>query len=49
LDVAFREAAEKTGGEVMPGFSNEKISGDTATVDMKAQGQTVTALLVKER
>jgi hypothetical protein len=49
LDVAFREAAEKTGGEVMPGFSNEKISGDTATVDMKAQGQTLTALLVKER
>ena len=48
LDVAFREAAEKTGGDVMPSFSNEKISGDTATVEMKAPGQSVTALLVKE-
>jgi hypothetical protein len=46
-DVTFREAAEKT-GDTMPDFSNEKISGDTATVDMKAQGPTVTALLVKE-
>jgi hypothetical protein len=48
FDVAYREAVDKIGAEVMPSFNNEKISGDTATVDMKAQGQTVTALMVKE-
>lgn len=29
-------------------YSNEKITGDTATVDMTAQGQTATMPLVKE-
>jgi predicted Rossmann fold nucleotide-binding protein DprA/Smf involved in DNA uptake len=29
-------------------YSNEKVSGDTATVDMTAQGQTATMPLVKE-
>jgi len=32
----------------MPEFSNEKITGDTATVDIKVQGQTVAMPLVKE-
>lgn len=48
LDVAFREAAEKTGGDIMPEFTNEKISGDTATVDMKGGGVTVVMPMVKE-
>jgi hypothetical protein len=48
LDVAFRESAEKTGGNVMPSFSNEKISGDTATVDMKGGSITVTMPMIKE-
>ena len=29
-------------------YSNEKVTGDTATVDMTAQGQTATMPLVKE-
>jgi len=29
-------------------YSNEKVSGDTATVDMTAQGQTISMPLVKE-
>ncbi|HEX8887987.1 MAG TPA: DUF2950 family protein [Pyrinomonadaceae bacterium] len=29
-------------------YSNEKVNGDTATVDMTAQGQTATMPLVKE-
>jgi uncharacterized protein YlxW (UPF0749 family) len=48
LDAAYQEAAQKTGADVMPGFSNEKISGDTATVDFKGQGITVTMQMVKE-
>jgi hypothetical protein len=48
LDVAFRESVEKTGGDTMPGFSNEKINGDTATVDMKGGNITVTMPMVKE-
>jgi hypothetical protein len=41
-------SVEKTGGDPVANFSNEKITGDTAIVEMKAPGQTVTALLVKE-
>jgi hypothetical protein len=48
LDVAFRESVEKAGGDTMPGFSNEKINGDTATVDMKGGNITVTMPMVKE-
>lgn len=46
VDEAFTEGAETT--TAMPEFSNEKISGDTATVDIKAQGATVTMPMVKE-
>lgn len=48
LDAAFRESVEKVGGETMPSFSNEKINGDAATVDMKGGNITVTMPLVKE-
>ena len=48
LDEAFTESAQQTNATVMPEFSNEKISGDTATVDLKAEGATVTMPLVKE-
>jgi flagellar hook-associated protein FlgK len=48
LDEAFKEGAAQTPATTMPEFSNEKISGDTATVDMKAQGMTLTMPMVKE-
>jgi hypothetical protein len=48
LDEAFRESAAQTNTTVMPEFSNEKISGDTATVDLKAQGMSVSMPMVKE-
>lgn len=48
LDEAFKESAAQTNTTVMPEFSNEKISGDTATVDLKAEGMTVTMPMVKE-
>jgi hypothetical protein len=48
LDEAFKESAAQTNTTVMPEFSNEKISGDTATVDMKAQGMSVMMPMVKE-
>ncbi|MDT4898359.1 MAG: hypothetical protein QOH25_3436 [Acidobacteriota bacterium] len=48
LDDAFKESAAQTNTTTMPEFSNEKISGDTATVDLKAQGATVTMPMVKE-
>jgi flagellar hook-associated protein FlgK len=48
LDDAFKESSEQSNTTVMPEFSNEKINGDTATVDMKAQGVAVTMPLVKE-
>jgi flagellar hook-associated protein FlgK len=47
VDEAFQEGAQSS-TTTMPEFSNEKISGDTATVDMKAQGMTLTMPLVKE-
>jgi DUF2950 family protein len=47
-EEAFKESSTDANTSVMPEFSNEKITGDTATVDMKAQGQTVTMPLVKE-
>ena len=46
VDEAFEEGAQTT--TVMPEFGSEKITGDTATVDIKAQGATVTMPMVKE-
>jgi flagellar hook-associated protein FlgK len=48
LDEAFKESATQSNTTTMPEFSNEKITGDTATVDMKAQGMSVTMPMVKE-
>jgi flagellar hook-associated protein FlgK len=48
LDEAFKESAEQSSTPAIPEFTNEKITGDTATVDMKAQGMSVTMPLVKE-
>ena len=45
LDEALKESPEQ---KVIPQFSNEKINGDTATVDLNAQGMTITMPLVKE-
>jgi flagellar hook-associated protein FlgK len=46
LDQAFEDNAQTT--PTMPEFANEKINGDTATVDIKAQGANVTMPMVKE-
>jgi flagellar hook-associated protein FlgK len=48
LDEAFKESATQSNTTTMPEFTNEKITGDTATVDMKAQGMSVTMPMVKE-
>jgi flagellar hook-associated protein FlgK len=49
LDQLFNENAAKEGQMPSPEFSNEKINGDTATVDMKVPNQpVVTAQMVKE-
>jgi flagellar hook-associated protein FlgK len=48
LDEALKEGATQTPITAMPEFENEKISGDTATVDVKTQGIKVTMPLVKE-
>jgi flagellar hook-associated protein FlgK len=49
LDEAFRESANQTPTTEMPEFSNEKITGDTATVDVQMKGMpSVTMPLVKE-
>ncbi len=47
MEDAFKEDTATTSA-TMPEFSNEKITGDTATVDLKGQGQSVTMPLVKE-
>ncbi len=47
MEDAFKEDTATTAA-TMPEFSNEKITGDTATVDLKGQGQSVTMPLVKE-
>ncbi|MDT5059731.1 MAG: hypothetical protein QOH63_190 [Acidobacteriota bacterium] len=44
LDEALKEAPQTP----IPQFSNEKITGDTATVDITAGDQTMTMPLVKE-
>jgi flagellar hook-associated protein FlgK len=49
LDQMFNENAAKETQMPTPEFSNEKINGDTATVDMKVPNQpVVTAQMVKE-
>jgi flagellar hook-associated protein FlgK len=49
LDQMFNENAAKETQMPTPEFSNEKINGDTATVDMKVANQpVVTAQMVKE-
>jgi len=49
LDQMFNENAAKDSQMPAPEFSNEKINGDTATVDIKAPNMpTVTAQMVKE-
>jgi hypothetical protein len=42
------EAMKDSPATTMPEFSNEKINGDTATVDLKSEGMTLTMPLVKE-
>lgn len=48
LDVAYKESVEKAGGGAMPDIGNEKITGDTATVDLKGDAKTLTMPMVKE-
>jgi hypothetical protein len=48
LDEAMQQNAQQQAATPMPEFANEKISGDTATVDIKVQGQALTMHLVKE-
>ncbi len=48
VDEAFQEGAQQTPTTAMPEFSNEKVNGDTASVDIKAQGMTITMPMVKE-
>jgi hypothetical protein len=44
LDEALKEAPQTP----TPQFSNEKVTGDTASVDITASGQTMTMPFVKE-
>jgi hypothetical protein len=48
LDDALKESASTTPQAATPKFGNEKITGDTATVDISSEGQTVSMPLVKE-
>jgi hypothetical protein len=48
LDDALKESAATTPQAATPKFGNEKITGDTATVDISSEGQTVSMPLVKE-
>jgi hypothetical protein len=49
LDQMMKEGADRDIQMPTPEFSNEKIDGDTATVDIKAPNQPlVTAQMVKE-
>ena len=48
LDEALKEDTATPKGAAMPELSNEKITGDTATVDMKAEGMTISMPMVKE-
>ena len=48
LDVAYKESVEKASGGAVPDIGNEKITGDTATVDLKGDAKTLTMPMVKE-
>jgi flagellar hook-associated protein FlgK len=49
LDQMFKENADKDSNMPTPDFSNEKVSGDTATVEAKAPGQPLVVVeMVKE-
>lgn len=49
LDQMFKEGAERDAQMPMPEFTNEKIDGDTATVDIKAPGKPIVSMqMVKE-
>lgn len=49
LDQMFKEGADRDAQMTTPEFSNEKINGDSATVDIKAPGQPVVTMeMVKE-
>ncbi|MDQ3816917.1 MAG: hypothetical protein M3362_04390 [Acidobacteriota bacterium] len=49
LDQLFSEAARKEAGRPAPTFSNERITGDLAAVDVKTEGQPVVTMpLIKE-
>ena len=47
VDEALKEAPDVSASD-MPQTSNEQINGDTATVDLTAQGQKITMPYVKE-
>ena len=49
LDEALRESAANSPEMTeMPQFSNERVTGDTATVDVRAKGQMIAMPMVKE-
>jgi flagellar hook-associated protein FlgK len=48
VDDALKESAANEKQTATPKFANEKITGDTATVDITAEGQTIAMPLVKE-
>jgi hypothetical protein len=48
FDAAWRESVETTGGGTVPEIGSEKITGDTATVDLKGAGGTLTMPMVRE-
>jgi hypothetical protein len=48
LDVAYKESVEKTPAGAVPDIGNEKITGDTATVDLKGDANTLTMPMVRE-
>lgn len=48
LDEAMQQNAQQQAATPMPEFANERISGDTATVDIKVQGQSLTMHMVRE-
>jgi len=49
LDQMLKEGAARDAQMPTPEFSNEKINGDTATVDIKAPGQPLVSMqMVKE-
>lgn len=48
VEEAMEEGARRTSMTALPELSNEKISGDTATVDANHRGETLTMLMVRE-